>query len=388
MNDRDYRVFTALFNDACLKYFGQQLLQPLTEAESKIFCNQVLEITGLSIGWKSVKNYSLAVTGDKGAKAENPSAATLDTLARYVLGAPYTTEIQRKQNESHYPYWFLYREKFNKAHPNNSAKARRPGILIILGITVVMTMFIFWLNLPTEMGLEFTDRFDHVSDTSLEKRGWFVKDKDTAYWRQNASQKKALTLYTLKGDNWPDPANKQQIKNLVMREVPYECFTAEVHLSDFVPNQEWQQAGILLLEDTTLTGKSARLSIAYNDFFGGFQRPREILVQAISSAGSGFSKPEEIAHKTIAFADSIDTNPIRAKMLQNSALRIEKHGKRFRFLYSGGITGNGAFTEVASQDLDLRPRYIGIFAIKGFKDSTAIIPAHFTFFRIASNLCQ
>ncbi|HWD89790.1 MAG TPA: hypothetical protein VG367_16780 [Mucilaginibacter sp.] len=388
MNDRDHQVFTVLFKDAYLKCFGRQLEKPITEAESKIFCNRVLEVTGLSIGWKSVKNYSFAVAGNKNTKDENPSTATLDTLARYVLGAPYTSEIQRKDNESHYPYWFLYREKFQNRFGRYLVKKRRSIILITLGIGVVLTMFIFWLNLPAEMGLEFTDKFDHISDTSLAKRGWFIENKDTTYWRQNASQKKSLTLYTLRGDNWPDPANKQQIKNLVLRAVPYDCFTAEVHLSDFVPQQEWQQAGILLMEDTTLTGRSVRLSIAYNDYFAGAHQPKEIYVQAISSTGNGFGKPEEFAHKPIAYPDSIKQIPEQGKMLQNSALRIEKRGKKFRFLYSAGANANGAFKEVVSQELDIRPKYIGIFAIKGFKDSTSVIPAHFTFFRIASNLCQ
>jgi hypothetical protein len=388
MDDHDYRVFAALFRDAYLKCFGQPLQKPLTEAESKLMCNQVLEVTGLSVGWKSIKNYSFFITGGKRAKTENPSTATLDTLARYVLGAPYITEIQRKDNESHYPFWFLYREKFTKNNSESPGKLHRSAILIILGVTAVMIMFIFWMRLPAEMQRQFTDRFAQVSDLSLAKKGWFVKDKDDAYWRQNASQKGTLTLYTLKGDNWPDPPNKQQIKNLLLRPVPYDCFIAEVHLSDFIPRQEWQQAGIILLEDTTLTGKSVRLSIAYNDFFGGFQKPREILVQAITSTGDGFNKPEEIAHKPIIYIDSIGRNPVRAKMLQNMALRIEKQGKKFRFLYSGGISGNAAFTEVVSQYLDIRPKYIGLFAIKGFKDSTTIIPAHFTFFRIAANSCQ
>jgi len=388
MTGQDQQVFVALFKDAYLKCFGHQLKNPLTEAESKLFCNQVLEITGLSIGWKSVKNYSFFIIGGKSSKDENPSIATLDTLARYALGAPRITEIQRKDNEGHYPYWFLYREKFVKTSVKIPARENRSVILMALGVVVVLSMFVFWLRLPHEKKLEFTDKFDHVSGASFAEKGWMIKDKDDIYWRQNSSQKGSLTLYTLKGDNWPDPENKQQIKNLLLKAIPYDCFTAEVHLSNFIPQQEWQQAGILLLEDTTLNGKSARLSIAYNDFFGGFKKPREVLVQAITSTGSGFSKPEEIAHKPIIYLDSLRANPVRAKMLQNSALRIEKQGRHFRFLYSGGMSDNAAFTEVVSRDLDLQPKYIGIFAIKGFKDSTAVIPAHFTFFRIAANPCQ
>jgi len=388
MNNTDSLAFAALFKEVYLMCFGQQLDGPLTETESKLLCNKVLERTGLSIGWKSVKNYSFFISGDKNTKPENPSTATLDTLARYALGAPYTTEIQRKDNESHYPYWFLYREMFNQSALNRRGKSWRPITLMVLGFVTVTLTFILWLNLPTAIGMEFTDLFKNVSDSSLANKGWFVKNKDEKYWAQKASQKGQLTLYTLKGDNWPDPANKQDIKNLMLRALPYDCFTAEVHLNNFIPQEEWQQAGILLLEDTTLTGKSVRLSIAFNDFFGGFKKPDEILVQAVTSAGQGFSKPEEIAHKPIMYTDSIKLNPLQLNMLQNSALRIEKRGSKFRFLYSGGITENTAFKEVVSQELDIRPRYIGIFAIKGFKDSSAVIPVHFTFFKIAANSCQ
>src|SRR5258708_9046575 len=114
MNDLDLIVFTRLFRDAYAKCFGDSVKTPLSETESKMFCNQVLDQTGLSIGWKSVKNYSFFIVDNGAAKPENPSIATLDTLARYVLGAPYTSEIKRKNNEGHYPYWFLYKKQFNK----------------------------------------------------------------------------------------------------------------------------------------------------------------------------------------------------------------------------------------------------------------------------------
>lgn len=107
MNNSDSLAFAALFKEAYLKCFGQVLENPISETESKLFCNQVLEQTGLSIGWKSVKNYSFFVIEPKSSKSENPSIATLDTLARYVLRAPYTTEIKRKNDESHFPYWFF-----------------------------------------------------------------------------------------------------------------------------------------------------------------------------------------------------------------------------------------------------------------------------------------
>jgi len=88
MKEMDALAFSSLFKEACLKCFGYPLQTPLTETESKLFYTEVLDQTGLIIGWKSIKNYSFFVL-DKGVgKAENPSIATLDTLARYIAAAP------------------------------------------------------------------------------------------------------------------------------------------------------------------------------------------------------------------------------------------------------------------------------------------------------------
>jgi hypothetical protein len=62
MDDLDFLVFTHLFKEAYEKCFGYALKSPLTETESKLFCNKVLDQTGLSIGWKSVKNYREKIT--------------------------------------------------------------------------------------------------------------------------------------------------------------------------------------------------------------------------------------------------------------------------------------------------------------------------------------
>ena len=58
MNDLDFLVFTGLFKAAYAKCFGHDMKNPMTETDSKLFCNTILDPPGLSIGWKSVKNYS------------------------------------------------------------------------------------------------------------------------------------------------------------------------------------------------------------------------------------------------------------------------------------------------------------------------------------------
>lgn len=389
MNKSDDLAFAALFKEAYLKCFGQPLANPLSETESKLFCTQVLDQTGLSVGWKSVKNYSFFIIGSSTAKPENPSVATLDTLSRYVLRAPYTSELRRKDEESHYPYWFLYKEQFNKRQKNSAQNRRLAGASVFSGGIVIAILFLFYFRPDrTKLAVEFSENFKQVDSGTLWSRGWFIKNEDKANWDKRAAAKGMLSLYTLKGDSWPDPIYKPGIKNLLLRRIPYDCFTTEVYINGFIPNQEWQQAGILLLEDTTLSGKSVRLSIAYNDYFGGYPGSKEILVQAITSLGNGFGKPEEIAHKPVIYLDSVTHNPILIKNLDHSALRIEKAGKKFRFLYSGGVNENGPFKEIANQEFEMQPRYIGLFAIKGFKDSSATIPAHFTFFRISAGSCD
>ncbi|HMK39458.1 MAG TPA: hypothetical protein VK569_08960, partial [Bacteroidota bacterium] len=59
MNDFPPPAFAALFKEAVEKCFRQPLERPLSEVESKRFASEILEHTGLVLGWKSLKNYSL-----------------------------------------------------------------------------------------------------------------------------------------------------------------------------------------------------------------------------------------------------------------------------------------------------------------------------------------
>ncbi len=388
MDELDLLAFAALFAEAYQKCFALAFVRPVTETEAKIFCNKILDQTGLSVGWKSVKNYSIFLLDGTASRQENPSVATLDTLARYVLGAPYTTEIQRKNDESHYPYWFMYREKFAANRKNGKTK---PTVLsrslLLMVLAVIATVIIYSLFFSNKPAADFTDDFHHLDENTMAANGWYVKSKDPAYWSRRGDAAGRLTLFTLRGDTWPNPSAKPGIKNLLLRDITGDCFTAEVHLDDFVPAQEWQQAGILILEDTVFTGKSIRLSLAYNDNFGGSKMPNEIYVQVITSLGNGFGKPEELAHRTLFHLDSLRNNTELMKNLLNSALRIEKHGSRFRFLYSGGAGENGAFREIASQEFDIKPKYIGIFAIKGFTNSETV-PVRFKLFKLTADKCN
>jgi hypothetical protein len=389
MNDIDHGAFRALFEEACLKCFGHVVNEPMTETEAKLFYTKVFDATGLVVGAKSIKNYSTFLFGD--GKPENPSVATLDTLSRYVQAAPYTTEAERKKMAGHFPFWFGYREVWAQRRPlavdRPVVPQQRGWWLMGMGLAgLVLAIICLSLFFRRGAGPGFRDDFRSLSSDSMEGRGWWVASKDPNYWDRRGERAGCLTLFTLKGDYWPDPAQQPVIRNLVLRRIPCDCFTLELHLQDFIPRQNWQQAGILLTEDTVFGGRSLRVSVAYNDYNGVYPRAGSILVQVISSQTSG--KPEEIAHVQLFSIDSLLKHPALVENLAHSALRIEKQGDRFRILYADGILPNTAFREIAAHEFAMQPRYVGLFALRGFVDSSDAIPARFNYFSLDCEECK
>jgi hypothetical protein len=319
--------------------------------------------------------------------------ATLDTLARFVLGAPYTTEPERKKAEGHYPYWWRWREEWVQREGRTpeaaAAGGRRWGIPVwgLVGLALVVAGLAFFFR-RTSLPEGFREDFTALAGDSLAARGWMVRDEDTGFWRRRGEEPGCLTLFTLKGDNWPDPDHAPVIRNLLQRRVPCPCFTLELHLKDFVPRQNWQQAGILLSEDTGFGGRSLRVSISYNDYNGVFPRSGTILLQAITSLGETYRKPEEIAHVPLFHMDTLRRMPMLYKDLEHTALRIEKRGDRFRILYADGISENTSFREVVSHEFPMHPRYVGLFALRGFVDSAEALPARIRFFRLDCAECK
>jgi hypothetical protein len=393
MKDLDRPIFVNLFKEACEKCFGSPLVTPLSESDSKLLSNKIFESTGLIIGAKSIKNYSIFLSNfnTEESRHENPSVATLDTLARYVLGAPYTNEIQRKDHESHYPYWFQYRNQISAVIAKPKTIHINPKrITIISIITLIVMIGIYSIKTLTlrEKNEDFTDNFNSVSKDSLIKKGWIIKSEDSLWWSKRNEKSGHMALYTLIGDNWPLGKNPAGIKNLLLRRIKSDCFMAEIHLTDFIPKQNWQQAGIILSEDSTFNGKMIRLSISYNDFFGGYTKLPEIVIQIISSSESGLqSKPEEIAHLTL-FKIEPEMKSLVVNNLAKSALKVEKKDNHFRFLFSTAAVESFTFREVISGDFNIEPEYIGIFSIQGWADNENIIPAYFDSFKISDIGCD
>jgi len=131
-----------------------------------------------------------------------------------------------------------------------------------------------------------------------------------------------------------------------------------------------------------------RVSFAYNDYNGGYPRSGTILIQSITSPGNGLDKPEEIAHVVLFHTDSLQTDTIVRQSLAHSALRIEHRGGRYRILYADGVSETTSFKEVVSHDFEMKPRYAGLFALRGFVDSGDARQAQFRFFSLHCEICD
>ena len=143
----------------------------------------------------------------------------------------------------------------------------------------------------------------------------------------------------------------------------------------------------MLSEDTSFSGRSLRLSLAYNDFGGGFPKSREIILQGIVYDGKSGGKMEEIIHLPIFQLDSA-TEELVKQNLRHSTLRIEKQGSHFRLLYAGGAVANSAFREIGSRVVEFDPHFIGLFAIQGFTANSSVVPARFDQFRYLPLPCK
>lgn len=389
MKDLNISVFKKLFGEACHKCFGYPVTSSLSDPDSKLLSNKIFDQTGLIIGAKSIKNYSRFVfSKDDNDNKENPSIATLDTFARYVLDAPATNEIQRKDNESHYPYWFQYKNSFISKTPEFQSPVKWKKITVaLIPLLAIIGLYTIYLHTGKNKNDFFYDGFSSVSTDSLLSRGWIIKSPYNGWWNKRDEKAGHLALYTLRGDNWALGNNRASIKNLLMRKITSDCFAAEIRLTGFVPLNNWQQAGILISEDSTFTGKMIRLSIAYNDYFGGYQKPAEIIIQVISSTESGFnSKPQEVAQIPI-FTVENTKDSLAIENLSKSILKIEKKGNHFRFLYSASSIESFALKEAANGDFSIQPKYISIFAIQGWAEIENITPVYFDSFSIMKVQC-
>ena len=74
--------------------------------------------------------------------------------------------------------------------------------------------------------------------------------------------------------------------------------------------------------------------------------------------------------------------------LSKFALKIEKRHNVYRILYAAGPMTDFAFKEAFTGNFDIKPRYIGLFAIQGNSKTQNVVPARFDSYSMDAIPCE
>lgn len=261
------------------------------------------------------------------------------------------------------------------ALPDRLNTVPRPVMLMLLGIVAVIVTFFFWLNLPAEIHTEFTDRFDSLSDTAMQRRGWLILNKDSVYWSKRNDGAQGLRLFTL-----PPSTGSGPFRDLLLRPLPYDCFSAEAQLDPSLPAEKGLSAGIVLLQDRTLQGKRLELALSPDSTGRG--------VPGGEQPGLRCSwNHEEWPEDTSALALAEDTHPSVIAAGQSIVLRVEKSRQRFTLQYALLSGRTRRFRTLVVRKLAFSPRFVGLFAVgrAGAESPSAV---YFRYFRLSGKPCD
>ena len=380
------RHFETLFRETCFHFLQQDFAGQLSEIEAKRLSNDIRDKTGLILGWKSLKNYSVSVNNS--GKTENPSLASLDTLARYVLQAPSTDEIARKESGSPYEYWYKYLDRQSDLKPNeeNPRKERKKSnrtnlFLILLALAGIAS---WWYYLPIKRPLRsYATDFNNLKVNQLVAEQWEVLNLDSTFFNQSSMAGENLILYTLKGDNYEAP----DIRNVMSHPVKQSCFSTEIFLRDFVPVENWQQAGLILYQNQNDLRTSIRISMVYNNFFGGYQQEDQILIQILSLHAPNQTKPVLLKQHPLFNNVTNDVDLVRQN-LRHSAIRIVYNDGLLKVYFANGMSNIFAYQEIFVGQVAFTPDYIGLFASSGNCVEEHIIPVRIAEFKLTEGICK
>lgn len=241
--------------------------------------------------------------------------------------------------------------------PENSKPWRLPLKWWWIGTTLLLllaiSIFGWWkLNQPTS----WEENFDDISKEGLNSRGWEILDFDSLAFSKQLKPG-YLTLYTLRGDYWGEPSDTLNIPNLLLRRIGGEKFKISIRIDSFNPYQDYQQAGIILLDKNKSRIQNIRMTLATCESC----TPSKLIVQIIKREnGETYEKQQVIR----AWQNgSKNPNP-----LINFWMQIEFENDKFKFFFHEGEE-YGSYLEIAEIDYNFNARYLAIAAFRGLRDS-------------------
>lgn len=197
--------------------------------------------------------------------------------------------------------------------------------------------------------------FEQTSVDSLQAKGFEWMDYEPNWWSKQL-QKGKLTLYTLRGDYWYDEPDTPTISNLLCRKINGRKCKITVKLDGFDPTQDFQQAGIFLLDSKKTRDHNIRFTLAA---CSSCSPPRQVLQMVKNEHGTVFEK----------FVVAKQISPKASPTAQSLWLRMEYESGQVRFFYHWGAEYS-SFQEIATMDIDYEPAFVGLAAFRGLKDGS------------------
>lgn len=195
--------------------------------------------------------------------------------------------------------------------------------------------------------------FNNTSVDSLRSHGFEWIDFDPQWWSKQLRDS-TLTLYTLRGDYWYDTPDTPMITNVLLKKIKCRSCKITMKLGGFNPVQDYQQAGIILLDAAKTRNDNIRFTLAA---CSTCKPPRQGLQMVKNVRGDVIEKLQHVGEIT----------PNSSLGNQSLWLRMEYKDGLVRFFYHWGAEYS-SFAEIASMEIDFVPAYVGLVAFRGLKD--------------------
>lgn len=224
------------------------------------------------------------------------------------------------------------------------------AMLLLLGIITLL----FWMWRDSELQ-GWVEDFNTVHPDSLRARGWEIVDYDSAAFAQQ-HREGHLTLYTHRGDYWYTPPDTPIITNLLARKIGLPAAKITFKLSDFNPSQNWQQAGIILLDKEKKRNHNIRVTLVSGD--NGFPPGRSIQM---------IKREHGMTYDKNHVVDILQPGQELMALPPGIWIQVQFENKRFRFFrhYEEEFS---SFIEIGELDFNFEPHYVAVVAFRGLRD--------------------
>ena len=383
MNPTEFVYFKALLKELTKGNLHIDL-QSISLKEANLLSQLTKEKTGESISSKSLITYINAVNGQD-PEAINPTNYTLNTLAHlYFLSTPAflnDKEVFLSKNTA----WLTFKQqlKVDDLKQNVKHKKQARPIVKILGIIilvtgVVITGFVLLHKGKAQNNVEFHDDFNVVHLDSLYARGWTLHDPDTTFIHKQ-SRPGHLTLYTLKGNYWVKANERPYQTNTLLQKINAKNFEVETKIDSFLPDMDWQQAGIFLINKNSNNINTIYFIVTASDH-NNKRNPGKNYLDIILLQDKT---------ATMLWSHGVDLiNPMDSS-IHNTYLKIKKVDNKYSFYYKRGETFQ-AWHLMHETELIFKNMFAGLSACHGqtFVDGSPLIadtlPVFYDYFSMKS----